>query len=332
MDYAQTATGRLSFSQLGRTLIHEHIHVGMPGWQFDHGAPKYVRAELMARSVDKLQELQAYGCSTIVDPCPIDLGRDVEFVAEAAQRSGTNIIVATGVYYEADGITCTFRMLEREQILELYLKELTEGVGDSGIKAGVVKIASGEHANNAYETRMVGIGAEAARLTGVPLISHTHYASHGHHQLDVVEQNGGCPGCTVVGHSGDRDDHDYQRSLAERGAFVGLDRFGMEMFLPDDIRIRNLVQLFEAGFRDNILVSHDHVLCVLGRLGAEYEGRVPTSRLTRIFDYVLPQLKRFGLSDADIECILVDNPRQLFVNAAAQTAQVVQLSESASSA
>jgi phosphotriesterase-related protein len=329
MDHAQTATGRLSFSELGRTLIHEHVKVGMPGWQFDHGAPKYVRAELIARAVDQLQELQAYGCNTIVDPCPIDIGRDVEFIAEVAQRSGTNIIVATGVYNEAEGVPYTFRMLEREQIFELYMKELTEGIGDTGIKAGVVKIASGEHANNAYETKMIGIGAEAARMTGVPVISHTHYATHGHHQLDIVEQNGGCPGCTVVGHSGDRDDHDYQRSLAERGAFVGLDRFGMEMFLSDDIRTRNLVQLHEAGFRDNILVSHDHCLCVLGRMGVGYEERVPTSRLTRIFDYVLPALKRAGLSDADIDCILVDNPRQLFLNAAAQTAEVVQLAGAA---
>src|SRR5689334_4965457 len=87
MDYAQTATGRLSFAELGRTLIHEHVKVGMPGWQFDHGAPKYVRAELLDRAVDQLQELQAYGCNTIVDPCPIDIGRDVEFIAEVAQRS-----------------------------------------------------------------------------------------------------------------------------------------------------------------------------------------------------------------------------------------------------
>ncbi len=280
----------------------------MPGWQFDRGAPEYVRAELMARSVDKLQELQAYGCSTIVDPCPIDLGRDVEFVAEAAQRSGTNIIVATGVYYEADGITCTFRMMEREQILELYLKELTEGVGETGIKAGVVKIASGEHANNAYETKMVGIGAEAARLTGVPVISHTHYATHGHHQLDIVEQNGGCPGCTVVGHSGDRDDHDYQRSLAERGAFVGLDRFGMEMMLPDDIRTR------ESGPAPRgrlSATSYSRVARSLSSacwIGSAYrdlwQESSQTSRLTRILlrDYVLPQRRsRRHRSDADID-------------------------------
>jgi phosphotriesterase-related protein len=96
----QLTNGRIPCSELGRTLIHEHVLVGMPGWNLDLKAPKFLRAEAMARAVDKLQELQSHGCRTIVDPCPMDLGRDVEFVAEVAQRSGTNIVVAAGVYNE----------------------------------------------------------------------------------------------------------------------------------------------------------------------------------------------------------------------------------------
>src|SRR5262249_47546984 len=145
--------------------------------------------------VDKLQELQAHGCNTIVDPCPMDLGRDVEFIAEVAQRSGHNIILATGVYTEADGIPSTFRTLPTEDILELYVREITEGVGDTGIKAGVVKIASGaDYPSNAYEARMTGIAAEASRLTGVPIVSHTHDSRFGHEQLDTVLEHGGCAG------------------------------------------------------------------------------------------------------------------------------------------
>jgi phosphotriesterase-related protein len=324
MKVAQTATGTVDFAAMGPVLIHEHIYVGGPGWNFDHKAPKYVRADLIARSVDKLQELQAFGCSTIVDPCPIDLGRDVEFVAEVEQRSGTKIILATGVYTEADGIPSTFRTLPAEDILELYVKEVTEGVGDTGIKAGVIKIASGEHVHNPYEERMIGIATEASRITGVPLISHTHIATFGHEQLDVIEAHGGCANCAVVGHSGDRDDHDYQRSIAERGAFLGLDRFGLEMVLPDDIRIRNLLQLVESGHRDNILVAHDHVICLLGRIGPQMVDMQPNWKLTRIFDYVVPQLLKLGLPQADIDHILIDNPRRLFTNAADQLSAPVR--------
>jgi len=318
MQSVQTATGTIAFAELGQTLIHEHVHVGVPGWQFDLKAPRPVRSEMIARAVDKLHQLQAYGCNTIVDPCPMDLGRDVEFVAEVAQRSGTNIIVATGVYTEADGMPATFRTLPDEDILALFISEITDGIGDTGIKAGVIKIASGPDPKNAFENRMVGIAAEASRLTGVPIVSHTNIATFGHEQLDIVEAHGGCAKCTVIGHSGDRDDPAYQNSLAERGCFVGLDRFGLEMILDDDTRIKNLMQMVAAGYRDNIVVSHDHALCVLGRLGPETEARQPNWRITRIFDYVLPQLRKLGLPEGDIEHILIDNPRSLFENAAAQ--------------
>jgi phosphotriesterase-related protein len=90
------------------------------------------------------------------------------------------------------------------------------------------------------------------------------------------------------------------------------------MVLPDDIRIRNLVQLVEAGHRSNILVSQDHVICMLGRIGESVHKAAPNWNLTRIFDYVVPKLKASGLSDADIDHILIDNPRRLFTNAAAQ--------------
>jgi phosphotriesterase-related protein len=326
MQSAQTATGTIDFSAMGPTLIHEHIYVGGPGWQFDLKAPKYVRSDIIARCVDKLQELQAHGCHTIIDPCPMDLGRDVEFIAEVAQKSGHNIILATGVYTEADGMPSTFRTLPTEDILELYVSEITKGVGDTGIKAGVLKIAAGaDYASNAYEKRMTAIAAEASRLTGVPIVSHTHDSRFGHEQLDTVLDHGGCANCTIIGHSGDRDDHDYQRSLAERGTYVGLDRFGLEMVLDDDTRIKNLIQLIESGHRDNILVSHDHVICLLGRIGPMMVGMAPNWSLTRIFDYVVPQLRKLGVSDADIEHILVDNPRTLFTNAAAQvSAEQVQ--------
>src|SRR6266851_3886124 len=99
--------GQIELSKMGRTLIHEHVHLGMPGWNLDRKSPPYQRSELMARAVDRLQELAHYDCRTIVDPCPMDLSRDVEFVAEAAQRSRVNVACATGVYTEAEGIPYT---------------------------------------------------------------------------------------------------------------------------------------------------------------------------------------------------------------------------------
>jgi phosphotriesterase-related protein len=316
----QLTDGTIKQGDLGRTLIHEHVLIGMPGWNLDLKAPRFVRAEAMSRAVDRLQELRDYQCQTIIDPCPMDLCRDVEFVAEAAQRSGVNVVCATGVYSEGAGIPYTFRSMPREDIIALYLKELTEGVGETGIKAGVIKIATGEGPATEYEQKMIGVAAEVARLTGVPLISHTH-AAHGHQQVDLVEQHGSRADCLVVGHSGDRDDSPYQISLAQRGAFVGLDRFGMEeTFLSDELRMKNLLQLVEAGHRDNILISHDNAICFLGRVALEFERTMPNWSVTHIFKRIVPRLIELGLPPADIDAILIDNPRRLFANAAAQRA------------
>src|SRR5688572_22607188 len=229
----QTVTGRVRAADLGRTLIHEHVLIGFPGWQLDAFAPRYVRADAMAGAVDQMQELRDLGVGTFVDPCPMDLGRDVEFLAELSQRSGLQIVCTTGAYFEAEGITYTFRHMSVEEITAIYIKEITEGVGDTGIRAGAVKIATGAHRVSEYERKLVIAGARAARDTGVPLISHTQEASCGHEQIDLVTGEGVAAGRLVVGHSDGIDDHDYHRSLAERGAFVGFDRFGISLIVPD---------------------------------------------------------------------------------------------------
>jgi phosphotriesterase-related protein len=314
MTEVQLTDGTIASTKLGKTLIHEHILIAFPGWEFDVKAPKFVRAEAMARSVDALQELQSYGCSTIIDPCPMDLGRDVEFVAEVAQKSGTRIIVATGVYTD-EFAQAAVRWQRREDLVELYVKELTEGVGDTGIKCGVIKIATGHSPATAYERKMIGIAAEVAKITGAPIISHTPGSTDGHEQIDLVEAQGVPANCLVVGHSGDRDDVPYQKSIAARDAFVGLDRFGMEIVLSDEIRMKNLIQLVKEGYRDKILVSHDTMLCMRGRLPPEYEDMKPLP-VTHLLQKLAPKMFEMGLAREDFDRILIDNPRTLFNNAA----------------
>ena len=77
----QTVTGQCSPGDLGTTLVHEHLLIGYPGWWMDAIAPRYVRDEALSRAVDVLQELRDLGVSSFLDPCPMDLGRDVEFMA-----------------------------------------------------------------------------------------------------------------------------------------------------------------------------------------------------------------------------------------------------------
>lgn len=314
----QTTTGTASPDELGRTLIHEHVLVGFPGWELDAKAPRFKRAEAMARAMDQMQELKDLGVGTFVDPCPMDLGRDVEFLAELSQKSGMRIICTTGAYFEAEGNTYTFRQLPVEQITEIYMQEIEEGVGETGIKAGAIKIATGSRVVSDYERKLVTAAARAAKATGVPLISHTQDATCGHDQIDIVTGEGVAPDRLLVGHSDGTPDHWYQRALAERGAYVGFDRFGISLFQPDEVRIKNILKLVEAGHLERILVSHDSIVCWLGRpvpYAPSFEAlleALPKWRSTHIFREVIPKLRDAGLPERAIETILVDNPRRLF--------------------
>jgi phosphotriesterase-related protein len=320
-ETVQTTTGRAAIEDLGRTLIHEHVLVGFPGWDLDGTAPRFVRDEVMARGVDQMQELLDLGVGTFVDPCPMDLGRDAAFLAELSQKSGMRIVCTTGAYFEAAGQTYTFRHMPVEKITEIYVREIEEGIGDTGIRAGAVKIATGAGSVSEYERKLVTAAARAARATGVPLISHTEDATCGHDQIDIVTGEGVPPERLLVGHSDGTEDHDYQRSLAERGAYVGFDRFGIPVFVPDEVRVRNLLRLARSGHLERILVSHDSIVCWMGRpvpIAESFEQlleMLPDWRATHLFRKVIPQLLEGGLSKDDVETLLVDNPRRFFAGA-----------------
>jgi phosphotriesterase-related protein len=316
-DRISSVTGTLALENMGRTLMHEHVMVGVPGWYLDNRRPRFERDEALARTVDAFAELRHHGVGTVVDPCPMDLGRDVTFSAEVAQRSGINIVCATGVYHEAMSGAWVFRPLEAEAIAEIFIREIEVGIGDTGIRAGVVKIATGGDHVTDYERKMIEAAGIAAHATGVPVMSHTENCRCGHDQIDLLTGKGVAPERFLVGHCDSHDAEDYQCALAERGAYVGLDRFGSDGIVPDAVRIRNLMAMVARGHLERIMISHDSVNCLLGGVPglvavqslSEIE---PNSRLTHIFETVLPQLREAGLSDDQIDTILVQNPRRFF--------------------
>ncbi|MCP5181878.1 MAG: hypothetical protein H6993_16440 [Pseudomonadales bacterium] len=315
-----TTDGPLALDALGRTLIHEHVAVGFPGWNLDVRQPKYVREDAMAKAVDYFQQLHDFGVRTVVDPCPMDLGRDVELCALVAQKARIHIVCATGVYTEAMGIPYSFARMDVNEIADIYIREIEDGIAWTGIKAGIIKIATGDGHVTDYERKALSAAALAARATGLPILSHTENATCGHDQIDIVTGQGVPPHQLMVGHSDGRDDHDYQRSLAERGVYVGFDRFGLEMIVPDEVRAKNVKKLVDAGHRDQVMMSHDTVHCFLGGLPGgmsqeAFEQMVPNWRMTHIFQHVFPMLKDMGLSDADLDHIVRENPRRFFAQA-----------------
>lgn len=314
-----TVLGPISSNELGKTLIHEHVLVGFPGWFMDARHPPFRRVEAVSRAVDAFQQLHAYGVKTVVDPCPADLGRDVELIAEVSQKSGIQIICATGVYAEQAGIPFTFNMLTEEEISESYIKEIEQGVGGTGIRSGIIKIATGEGQVTDYERKVITAASRAAKTTGIPILSHTEKCTCGHDQIDIVTGQGVAPPSLLVGHSCGTDDASYQRSLAERNVYVGFDRFGAVLEIADEIRTRNLKSMLDHGYADRVMISHDKVNCWKGALGnitqETLEEAMPNWSMTHLFENILPDLRAMNVPQHVLDDILIENPKRYFEDA-----------------
>jgi phosphotriesterase-related protein len=306
---------------LGFTLIHEHLMAGMPGWEFDNTG--FDRKREVATAVDKLREIKALGVSSFVDPCPMELGRDPEFAAEVAEKSGMQVIVATGLYNEALGIPSHFRMLPVDDIAEVYVRELTDGIGKTGIKAGIIKTATGgipgmtaiDERISANEEKTLRAAARAHKATGAPILCHNNeLAPFGRETLDIFAAEGVDFNRVLIGHACGVGNMRYYFDILDRGAWLGFDRFGIETIASDKMRLASLIGLLAVGY-DRMMLSHDAVHCWLGRVTKEFREfmeKCPNWNYAHICKNILPTLQKSGVSEGTIRTLTVDNPRSYF--------------------
>jgi phosphotriesterase-related protein len=321
MTVIHTVTGTTTPEQLGTTLMHEHLMIGYPGWEAHTTQPGPGRREMLARCVDQIEEMKGAGVTAMLDPCPNDLGRDVEFMAEVASRTGFQIICATGLYKEAEGGTAYWHFRRNfgpvvDAMAELFEKELTEGIGATGIRAGIIKVATGPGRMSEYEHQVFEAAAKASVATGAPITTHTDQGTVGDEQQRLLTSLGVPAHRIIVGHSCGTSNHDYHLAIARGGSYLGFDRFGLDLIHPDAERTRSLLKLIQKGAGDRVVVSHDSVWCWRGTpippeitLGGAGAGRWHPLHFLRD---VAPALKQGGASDAQVQALLVDNPRRFF--------------------
>jgi phosphotriesterase-related protein len=313
MTVVNGVLGPIDTADLGVTLIHEHLLIGWPGWEKDPLVSFDRRAEI-DRAVELLQKLRSLGVQTFVDPCPIDIGRDVEFAAKVADRSGMHYIAASGMYKEELGMPTHFRQMDVDSLAELYVREITEGIGSTGIRAGVIKVATAAPITE-HEQKNLRAAARAAKATNTRIITHTDAGSYGPEQIDIVESEGLDPWHVMVGHSDGSADLAYHDTLIRRRCYDGMDRFGLEFVHPDRLRVATLAGLLAIGYADRIMLSHDAVGCFLGRprvLTPEMERLRARWNYTHIHREILPLLREAGVREETIMTVLRDNPRRFF--------------------
>jgi phosphotriesterase-related protein len=320
MQTVQTVTGPCSPSELGRTLMHEHLLVGWPGWEAHLGDDRAAHADRRRICVERMHELRELGVRSLLDPCPIDLGRDVELAAEVAAASGVRIVCATGLYKEDEGAPAYFRFRGQfgdavSEMADLFVRELSEGIGDTGIRAGVIKVATGAGRITPYEESVLRAAARAHKATGAPITTHTDRGTMGLEQLAILGEEGVTASAVVVGHSCGSSDLDYHLAMLDRGAYLGFDRFGLEILHPDRARIAALVGLLGVGFASRIVLSHDSVWCWRGRPFEVPAGVLADWEPTHLFRRIIPRLLEAGVRQEQIETMLVENPQRYFAEA-----------------
>jgi phosphotriesterase-related protein len=315
MKSINTVTGTISTEQLGTTLMHEHLLIGWAGWELDCSAPRFDRKSALKNAVERIKQLKDLGLNSMVDPCPMDIGRDVSFAAEVGSASGLNIICATGLYKEDLGNTAYFKQRSVDDIASVYISEIEKGIGDTGIRAGIIKCATGKGKITPYEEMCLRAAARAQKKTGVPITTHTEDGTMGREQLDIFASEGADLGRVIIGHSCGSADLGYHTSMLDRGCMLGFDRFGLSFIHPDKLRLASLIGLVGVGYADQIVLSHDSVWCWLGRgldLPPETAKLIADWNPAHVFKNIVPALKSAGVGDAKIRAMLVDNPRRYF--------------------
>jgi phosphotriesterase-related protein len=318
-----TVTGSIEADKLGKTLMHEHFVFGYPGYEGDSTFGSFDRDKALEVGIAVAERSKSHGVNTIVDATPNDSGRNPILLKEISEKTGINIICATGYYYEGEGAPAYFKFRSlmgdaEKEIYEMMLKEVTEGIGNTGIKAGVIKLASSKDIITDYETMFFKAAAKVQKETGVVIITHTQEGTMGAQQAELLISEGAEPSKIVIGHMCGNTDIQYQTSVLEKGVYVGFDRFGLQGLggSPKDIfREAMTVALLSLGYGDRILFSHDTVNFLIGRpltFPPQLAEIMSNAHIGRIFEVIIPDLKRMGITDDQIEKIMINNPRNLF--------------------
>lgn len=305
--------GPIAVDDLGATLMHEHLVTASAGiWETFPDLLGDVRT-LEDAAVAILSEARAGGIHTLVDLTTMDLGRNIRFEERVARRSGMNIIAATGIWLDIPRI---LRFQDAGTIAALFVKELTEGIADTGIRAGVIKVASDREGVTETARTVLAAAAGASSETGAPVMTHSYAPGRvGEEQADALEEVGVDPSRVVIGHSNDTTDLDYLTGILRRGFNLGLDRFPGRIGPDAAGRTRVIQELLDRGFARQLILSHDHVILSAssGDSLASRQAYNPDAYLY-LTRRVIPKLR----APADLEdlrrLLLVENPRHLLAD------------------
>jgi phosphotriesterase-related protein len=301
-----SVTGEIEVSRLGLTLVHEHLRTGREAVyaQFPHLLDE---PAVLSTAIEQVNAAGAVGVKTICEPTVMGLDRNIRFMRKVAEATGMQIIAATGIY-TFDEVPPYFATRSVDHMAEAFVHDIEVGIQGTEIRAAFLKCATDSPGVTSGVEMVLRAVARAHRRTGAPILTHSYPANRsGADQQDIFESEGVDLRRVMIGHSGDTDDLDYLERIAERGSYLGMDRFGLDDVLPMRARIETVAELCRRGYASRLFLSQDHV-CVFDRGFPEaVAARRRDASLVLVINEVVPRLRELGVEQSSIDLMLAGN-------------------------
>lgn len=300
-----TVRGPVEASELGRMLPHEHVLVDFaPIEQQEAGS--YDPDAAFAVVLPYLERLKALGCQTVAECTPAYLGRDVRLLQRLSEASGLHMLTNTGYYGARDDQHLPEHVFAEsaDSLAARWTKEWEGGIDGTDVRPGFMKIGVDAGPLSDVDRKLVRAAARAHLATGLTMAVHTGPAAGAFDELEVLEEEGVHPSAWIWVHAQNENDLGRHVEAAERGGWVEFD--GVH---PDRIEqyVELVMNMKRHDLLGHVLLSHDAGWYSVGEPGGgDFRG------YHTLFDDLLPALQAAGLTDEDVQQLVVSNPAEAF--------------------
>ncbi len=312
MAQVNTVLGPIHPNQLGTTSLHEHLLWSSPGWEFSPEAKQHFDPPRVFEKIYKdLVDFKAAGGSTIVDVSGIGIGRDIEFYACLSRYSGIHVVACTGFWAERK-ILPYFAERDIDYHTDLFVQELTQGMGTTNVKAGVIKAGNSGARFSSLEEMIYRAAVRASKRTGAAIITHgVQYATK---QAETLLSEGVEPSRVVISHldAAYALDSERDKELGRMGFYLGYDHIGAEepgipYAMPDKKRVELVVEMIRAGFLTQIILANDTNGWSIGLV----QRGTPKHTFSHLLRKFVPELIKAGVTEKEIHTMLVETPKKI---------------------
>ena len=306
----ETAIGPVPASTLGFTLSHEHVLTNQGNdltfypWMFNWPKMREV-------AIQQLEEARSLGITCIIAPETPDLSRHAAFVVDVAKATNYPVIMSTGIWRDAPR---SFATRDVDASADIFVREITVGIDDTGMKAGVIKVANDENEFTPAHMNVLHAAARASNRTGCPITTH-HFApgKNGFVQLGVFREEGMQMDRVCIGHSADTDDVAYLEEMLNMGVYLSMDRYSLNPGARRTIAQRNetVKALVDKGWAHRLMLGHDgHATAPIPAGMDDFPNGVgPRGSMFVVTRNAIPELLKLGVTQAQIDLMTVEAPR-----------------------